>query len=105
MMTEAQLDRQVRAILAGLPAVLGYHTRDSRGSHKGYPDWTFAGPAGVLFRELKTAAGRLSSAQLVWLGALTEAGADAAVWRPDDLMSGRVARELAALAALTVGTP
>jgi hypothetical protein len=99
-MTERELDAAVRRITASLPAVLAYHTRDSRGSAPGYPDWTFAGPGGVMFRELKTAGGTLTRAQHAWLDALQESGADADVWRPGDLLSGRIGRELAELAGL-----
>jgi hypothetical protein len=107
-MTEAQLEHHVRAILKDVRAladardvdVLGYHTYFSRASHAGFPDWVFAGPAGILFRELKTARGRLSLAQIMWRNVLREAGADVDVWRPDDLTSGRVAHELMALAGL-----
>lgn len=105
-MSEAQLERQVRAILKDIAAlapagdVLGYHTYFSKASHAGFPDWVFAGPRGVIFRELKTAKGRLSIAQVMWRRALREGGADVDVWRPADLLSGRVARELAALAGI-----
>lgn len=97
-MTEAELDRGVRAILRDLPQVIGYHTRDSRGSHSGFPDWVFAGPGGVIFRELKREKGRLTAAQKQWAATLTRAGADADVWWPADLLAGRIARELAVVA-------
>ena len=107
-MSEAELEIHVRAILKGAAAIgpgmlLGYHTHDSRASHPGYPDWTFAGPGGVLFRELKTARGKLTAAQQDWQRTLRRAGSDVDVWRPGDLLSGRVARELAALAGLKAG--
>jgi hypothetical protein len=47
-----------------------------------------------MFRELKTERGRLSDDQRTWLRALTAAGIDAAVWRPADLLAGRVLHEL-----------
>ena len=111
-MSEAELERQVRAILKDVAAladgrdadVLGYHTYFSKASHAGFPDWVFAGPGGILFRELKTAKGRLSLPQVVWRRVLRQAGADVDVWRPEDLLTGRVARELAALAGLKVAT-
>ncbi len=58
---------------------------------------TFCGPGGVLFRELKSAKGVLSPEQKVWLAALTAAGADAGVWKPADLASGRIEAELKAI--------
>ena len=59
----------------------------------------------MLYRELKSATGAASTAQTTWLDALTDAGADACLWRPDDLLSGRVARELAAIASITTRRP
>ena len=64
---------------------------------KGYPDLTIVGPGGVMVRELKSATGKLSSDQQVWLRVLRSAGADAEVWGPADLRAGRIERELRAL--------
>lgn len=81
-MTERQLLDAVRdACRWG--ALLCYHPFDSRRSEPGYPDVTVVGPRGVLFRELKSDRGRLTPEQRTWLDRLTEAGADADVWRPD----------------------
>ena len=90
------LDAHVRRLLRDLN-LRGYHTHDSRRSHGGYPDWTIVGTGGVLFRELKTQRGKVSPGQQQWLAALTAARQDADVWRPEDLLSGRIARELAAI--------
>lgn len=68
-----------------------------QGDGKGYPDLTIAGPAGVLFRELKAEGKYPSPEQRAWLDALAAAGGDSGVWRPRDLVSGRVAVELSAL--------
>lgn len=103
-MKEATLEQSLRRILKDLPAVTAYHTYDSRRSHSGYPDWTFVGPGGVMWRELKQQAKHPTPAQQHWLDELVAAGQDAGVWRPADLMSGRIARELAALAALPVSS-
>ena len=62
---------------------------------KGFPDLVIAGPGGVLFRELKSAAGTLSAEQRMWLHALKSA--DVGVWRPADLQSGRIEQELRAV--------
>lgn len=64
---------------------------------KGFPDLVITGARGVLFRELKTDNGRIETAQGVWIGLLTRAGANIAVWRPGDLRSGRVQREIEAI--------
>lgn len=61
---------------------------------KGFPDLVLAGTRGVLYRELKAERGRLSEEQNTWIARLRRTGADAAVWRPSDLASGRVQREL-----------
>lgn len=65
-----------------------YHAHDSRRSEPGFPDSVICGPGGVIFRELKRQDGHLSAPQQRWLDALTQAGADAAVWRPSQLLDG-----------------
>lgn len=95
-MLEKELEQQIKYIADDL-RLLRYHTYDSRRSPLGFPDCVFAGPGGVLFRELKTVKGKLTPAQDSWGKILREAGADWDVWRPPDLFSGRVARELAAI--------
>lgn len=71
---------------------------------KGYPDLTIAGPGGLLFRELKSATGRLSAEQQDWAATLASAGADFAVWRPEDLRTKRIERELRAIRKQRVET-
>ena len=97
------LDAHVRRYLKDLD-LMGYHTKDSRRSGKGFPDWTIAGIGGLIFRELKTQRGRCTPEQAAWLGVLEVAGADVAVWRPEDLFSGRIANELVAVAGLRAAT-
>ena len=104
------LDAHVRKLMKDL-GLTGFHVEKSLDveknqknvSVKGWPDWTIRGPHGVLFRELKSQRGRVEPEQREWLDALTAAGADAGVWRPEDLLSDRIARELAALAGLRAG--
>jgi hypothetical protein len=64
---------------------------------RGWPDWTIIGTR-VLWRELKTGDGQLTTEQrrVGWL--LIAAGAEWAIWRPEDLTSGRIERELADIA-------
>lgn len=68
-----------------------------QGDGKGFPDVVLAGEGGLLFRELKSAKGILSPEQKVWLDVLAAAGADAGVWRPADLRSGRIEAETRAI--------
>lgn len=70
--------------LATMFGWLVYHTHDSRRSQPGFPDLVLVRDR-VLYRELKTATGRVSAEQQVWLDRLERAGADAAVWRPGDI--------------------
>lgn len=100
-MSEADLTREVRALCErlGLYAfsattyrIPGASARP--GSSRGYPDFTIVGPGGILWRECKSEDGRQSMAQIRWGRRITEAGGDCGVWRPDDLASGRIEREL-----------
>ena len=86
MSAYAPLERQFQADVLDMARaldLLAYHTHDSRRSEPGFPDLVLVGPGGVLYRELKTRTGRVQREQAKWLDALTAAGADAAVWRPD----------------------
>ena len=79
------------------------HHRRSEMTNPGWPDLVIKAPpgrTGVMFRELKKQRGRVTPEQREWLDALTADGNDADVWRPSDYLSGRVARELAALAGI-----
>lgn len=94
-MSEAALQSRVLGHARAL-GWLAYHTHDSRGSQPGFPDLVLVSErrARVLYRELKTERGRVSAEQARWLHALTAAGADAAVWRPMDLLTERVLHDL-----------
>lgn len=52
----------------------------------GFPDLVLVHPGRklVLFRELKSAKGRTSDAQVNWINDLRAAGADVDEWRPSD---------------------
>lgn len=92
-MAEAVLQKRVRA-LALTYGWKFYHTRDSRGSDRGWPDCTIGRSGRLLVRELKKQTGRLTPDQREWIAILTSCGIDAGVWRPSDLLDGTVDREL-----------
>lgn len=94
-MTEAQLQTSVTKLAKALGWSV-FHVRWSPGTTPGWPDLVLIHPVRkrTLFRELKTTTGRLSSAQVRWLGELSEAGNDSGVWRPADLMAGTIRTEL-----------
>jgi hypothetical protein len=97
-MKEIELQESVRWLIGDL-GLLAFHCHDSRRSWgPGFPDLVIAGPGGLMLRELKDATGRLSGPQTRWRYALEAAGADWGLWRPSDLISGRIGRELAVLA-------
>lgn len=81
---------------------LHYHTHRSERSEVGYPDSTIVAGDRLIFAELKTETGRITVDQARWIEALSRCacqacGAPAAavrIWRPSDLLAGRVAEEL-----------
>jgi len=82
--------------------ILAYHPWKThvRRAAEGWPDWVLAGPGGVMFRELKREGKNPTKAQQEWLDHMVAAGLDAGVWRPSDVVSGRMGAELTALAGL-----
>lgn len=95
-MTEAQFQETVIA-MCKLLGVAWYHPFFSRRSAAGWPDLALCGGSGFMLRELKTDKGRLTKDQQAWGTRLGAAGQDWDVWRPDDLHSGRIQRELEAI--------
>lgn len=61
-----------------------YHTYDSRRSTPGFPDLTMVRERRLIFAELKSEKGRLTTPQREWLALLSETGAEVYVWRPSD---------------------
>lgn len=84
--------------------LLAYHPYRSTRSVPGFPDTVIVGATGVLYRELKMPKGICSRDQLYWIAALTEAGQDAGVWRPEHWPEVIVA-EMRALGRLTTPPP
>jgi hypothetical protein len=83
--THAEFEAQV-VQLAAACGYLAYHTRDSRGSQKGFPDWVLVSAARkrCLFVELKVPPDGPSPEQQAWLAELRGAGQEAFLWYPDD---------------------
>ena len=98
-MTTATTERSLQATVEEMCKLFGiawYHTFDSRRSTKGWPDLALCGSKFML-RELKTDNGALTERQVSWGKRLRDAGQDWDVWRPADLQSGRIERELRAI--------
>ena len=102
-MKEAELQSMVEQA-ARLHGLAVFHDGVALRSEPGFPDLVLVGANGVLFRELKTDRGRLSPHQVFWLEALTESGADAAVWRESQWL-GEILAEIKALGRLDVRRP
>lgn len=94
-MLEEDLSQQVYALSQAL-GLLRYHTYRSQRSEPGFPDEVLVGRK-VLYRELKRAGKNPTTAQQKWLDKLAATGADVGVWRPEDLVSGRIQREMRAI--------
>jgi len=77
-----------------------YRARRRGKSEAGFPDLVVCGTHRAAFIELKKEdqrSSRLSRAQYVWMRQLQGAGETHEVWRPSDLLTGHIARELDAL--------
>ncbi len=97
-MSEKELDARIEKIRIGYRIKLSYHTYRSDRSESGFPDRFYLGRYGLLIRELKTDTGIVAPKQQEWLDEFTRLGLDAGVWRTADLHSGRIDRELRAIA-------
>jgi hypothetical protein len=62
-----------------------YHTKDSRGSERGWPDLVLARPPRIVFAELKRTGKNPTPEQIEWLDTLDACGQEAYVWRPEDM--------------------
>lgn len=95
-----QSEKQFEAALVQYAKLAGwrvFHPFDSRRSEAGYPDLTLVRDGRLVFSELKTERGRLSTAQEEWIEALCEVELELVsrlgdgwpcvevyVWRPAD---------------------
>jgi hypothetical protein len=95
-MPEAELQEAVRRLCDGL-GLFHFHVLNSKGCEPGWPDSVIIGNR-VIYRELKTEAGRLTREQQEVGRRLQRAGQNWRMWRPSDLLSGQIAKELTELA-------
>lgn len=93
-MTEAQLQAAV-VKLCGLYGLKYHRQRYPPGSRAGWPRLVVAGRV-LLFRELRRQHVKVTRAQREWGIAIGDAGGDWGIWRPGDLASGRIHKELEA---------
>lgn len=76
--------------VAQLTRWLVYHTRDSRGSQEGFPDWVLWKPVRLIFAELKDDKRQPTPAQWLWLEGLQTVAdvpgspVEVYLWRPSD---------------------
>ena len=64
----------------------------------GFPDLSLYGPGGVAYRHLKEQAAALDPDEITWKYLLHASGQNYDLWRPCDLESGEIERELDLLA-------
>jgi hypothetical protein len=97
--TEEELQARVIA-LAWRTGLLVFHSGIPwHDIGRGFPDLVIIGPRGVLFAELKSAAGKLSAEQKEWRRGITGAGLQWRLWRPAHLNNGHVESELKEIAS------
>lgn len=96
--TEKDFGLQIEELVTRL-GLRYYHTHRSQHSVAGFPDYVIISPRGrgMMYRELKREGNKPTAEQDVWLTMLSANGCDTGVWRPSDLLSGRVLRELRTL--------
>lgn len=63
---------------------LVYHTHDSRRSEPGFPDLVMVRNCVLIFAEVKTLKGKISTEQERWLYELSETETPTYIWRPSD---------------------
>ena len=101
-------ERELQTAIIECARLLGWHVAHFRPAETskgwrtpveadgaGFPDLVLAhARGGLLIRELKSAVGKVSPEQAVWLELFKRAGVDVGVWRPAEWLSGAVEREL-----------
>lgn len=81
--TEQQFQRAVIEY-AQILRWLCYHSWTSIHSSKGFPDLVLCRPPQLIYVELKSEKGRVSTDQRTWLDSLIACGCEAYLWRPSD---------------------
>ena len=64
-----------------------YHTKDSRGSQRGFPDSFCIGPGGAVVFECKNDDGKTTDEQDLWIWLLESIGIRVVLLRPEDLVN------------------
>jgi hypothetical protein len=95
-MPEAELQAAVIK-LCRLLGIWWYHAYQPKRDNPGWPDLALVGGKGALFRELKRQRENPTVIQSEVGLRLHRAGLDWSTWRPADLQSGRILRELEAI--------
>lgn len=95
-MTEAELQARIEALCDDL-GLWHYHAHFPINDDKGWPDLVIIGRR-VLFRELKSNTGVLSSEQRIVGWKLKAARQDWAVWWPKDFINGNIEYQLRGIA-------
>ena len=101
--TEAEFTRLFLKVARSKGWTRRYHTRDSRGSGRGFPDWVLVNTAQrrLLFVELKGFAGTASEEQRDWLRDLDAVGVEAYLLTT----TGDYARDAASIVELLTRKP
>ena len=93
-MSEDELQEHVRSLCADL-GLAAQHIHDPRRCWlPGWPDLVVFGPGGIRYRELKSEHGSLSPDQRAVGARIARAGGNWSTWRPRDLVSGVIAKQL-----------
>lgn len=82
-MNEAQFQERVTGLCDWL-RLRWFHDNDARRNREGFPDLVISGPGGVVFAELKSTKGRISTAQQDWHDSLSQTHEHVYFWRPED---------------------
>ena len=81
---ESEFQRSVVEAAEALGWKMIFHDNDSRRNTAGLPDLILARER-VVFAELKSETGRVSSEQMMCVSLLRRAGAEVYIWRPSDM--------------------